>query len=84
MPLVPRDHPRRVKNSTVVGAASAGLETDLLIGAGCVQTVMAPMVSGESLAPIGPSFRAYAQRGEIGIVRSTSICTTRGCVQRPP
>jgi glutaconate CoA-transferase subunit A len=30
--------------------------------------VIAPMVSGESLAPIGPSFRATAQRGEIEVV----------------
>lgn len=58
----------RVKNLTVVGAASAGLETDLLIGAGCVRTVIAPMISGESLAPIGPMFRAAAQHGEIEVV----------------
>ena len=68
MPLVRAIIRNGVKNLTVVGAASAGLETDLLIGAGCVKTVIAPMVSGESLAPIGPSFRAYAQRGEIEIV----------------
>ena len=57
-----------VKNLTVVGAASAGLETDLLIGAGCVKTVIAPMISGESLAPIGPMFRHAAQRGELEVV----------------
>jgi glutaconate CoA-transferase subunit A len=68
MPLLRAIIRNGVKNLTVVGAASAGLETDLLIGAGCVKTVIAPMVSGESLAPIGPSFRAYAQRGEIEIV----------------
>lgn len=57
-----------VKDLTVVGAASAGLETDLLIGAGCVKTVIAPMISGESLAPIGPSFRDFAQRGAIEVI----------------
>jgi glutaconate CoA-transferase subunit A len=57
-----------VKDLTVVGAASAGLEIDLLIGAGCVKTVIAPMISGESLAPIGPSFRYLAQRGELEVV----------------
>lgn len=57
-----------VRNLTVVGAASAGLETDLLIGAGCVKTVIAPMISGEGLAPIGPFFRYAAQRGELEVV----------------
>jgi glutaconate CoA-transferase, subunit A len=68
MPLIRAIIRNGIKNLTVVGAASAGLETDLLIGAGCVKTVIAPMISGESLAPIGPAFRALAQRGEIEVV----------------
>jgi glutaconate CoA-transferase, subunit A len=68
MPIIRAIIRNGIKNLTVVGAASAGLETDLLIGAGCVKTVIAPMISGESLAPIGPSFRAFAQRGEIEVV----------------
>ena len=39
-----------------------------MIGAGCVKTVIAPMVSGESLAPIGPIVPRAAQRGEIEVV----------------
>ncbi len=58
---------RRVKDLTVVGAASAGLEVDLLIAAGCVRKVVAPYVSGEALAPIGPAFRAAAERGKIEV-----------------
>lgn len=68
MPLVRAIIRNGLKNLTVVGAASAGLETDLLIGAGCVKTVIAPMISGESLAPIGPSFRYSAQRGELEVI----------------
>jgi glutaconate CoA-transferase subunit A len=68
MPLVRAIIRNGVKGLTVVGAASAGLDTDLLIGAGCVKTVIAPMISGESLAPIGPSFRYFAQRGEIEVI----------------
>jgi glutaconate CoA-transferase subunit A len=68
MPLVRAIIRNGVKDLTVVGAASAGLETDLLIGAGCVKTVIAPMISGESLAPIGPSFRYFAQRGELEVI----------------
>jgi glutaconate CoA-transferase subunit A len=68
MPIIRAIIRNGVKDLTVVGAASAGLETDLLIGAGCVKTVIAPMISGESLAPIGPSFRYFAQRGAIDVV----------------
>ncbi len=68
MPIIRAIIRNGVRNLTVVGAASAGLETDLLIGAGCVKTVIAPMISGESLAPIGPSFRYFAQRGAIEVV----------------
>jgi glutaconate CoA-transferase subunit A len=54
-----------VKNLTVVGAASSGLEIDLLIAAGCVETLISPYVGAEGLAAIGPSFRRAAQEGEI-------------------
>lgn len=68
MPIIRAIIRNGIKNLTIVGAASAGLETDLLIGAGCAKTVIAPMISGESLAPIGPSFRYFAQRGAIEVV----------------
>lgn len=58
---------RRLRNLTVVGAASAGLEVDLLIAAGCAKRVITPYVSGEKLAPIGPAFRTAAEKGEIDI-----------------
>ena len=82
MPLVRAIIRNGVKNLTVVGAASAGLETDLLIGAGCVKTVIAPMISGESLAPIGPSFRTRRSATRSRWSSSTSTCTTRACA--PP
>jgi len=55
------------KNLTVIGAASAGLEVDLLIGAGCVKKVIAPYVGAEFLAPVGPFFRQYAEQGKIKV-----------------
>lgn len=58
---------RGVKNLTVVGAASSGLEIDLLIAAGCARKVVAPYVGGEALAPIGPAFRAAAEKGELEV-----------------
>jgi glutaconate CoA-transferase subunit A len=37
---------RGLKNLTIVGAASSGLEIDLLIAAGCARRVVAPYVGG--------------------------------------
>jgi glutaconate CoA-transferase subunit A len=56
-----------VKDLTVVGAASAGLEVDLLIAAGSVSKVVAPYVGAEGIAPVGPAFRFAAEHGEIEI-----------------
>lgn len=56
-----------VRDLTVVGAASSGLDVDLLVGAGCVRKVISPYVGAETLAPIGPFFRAAAERGEIEV-----------------
>jgi glutaconate CoA-transferase, subunit A len=56
-----------VRDLTLVGAASAGLEVDLLIAAGCVRKVVTPYVGAEGLASIGPAFRRAAQAGEIEV-----------------
>jgi glutaconate CoA-transferase subunit A len=58
---------RRVRGLTVVGAASAGLEIDMLVAGGCVQRVVAPYVGAEGYAPVAPAFRAAAQKGQIDI-----------------
>jgi glutaconate CoA-transferase subunit A len=53
------------KDLVVVGAASAGLDVDLLIAAGVARQVITPYIGAEGLVPIGPAFRAAAQRGEL-------------------
>lgn len=65
MPLIRRIIKQGTKNLTVIGGASAGLEVDLLIGAGSAKKVITPYVGAERLAPIGPFFKAAAERGEI-------------------
>ncbi len=55
------------KNLTVVGAATAGLEIDLLIGAGCVKKLIAPYVGLEMFCPIGHNYRKYAESGQIEV-----------------
>ena len=58
---------RGLRDLTVVGSAVGGLDVDLLVGAGCVRKVVSPYVGAEALAPIGPFFRAAAERGEIEV-----------------
>ena len=58
---------RSLRDLTVIGSAVGGLDVDLLIGAGCVRKVICPYVGAEALAPIGPFFRAAAERGEIEV-----------------
>ncbi len=56
-----------VKDLTVVGAASSGLEIDMLVASGCVKTLVSPYVGAEGLAPIGPAFRKAAQEGQLDL-----------------
>lgn len=60
-----------VRDLTVIGAATAGLEVDLLIGAGCVRKVVAPYVGAELFAPIGHCYRRAAERGEVEVYETT-------------
>lgn len=57
----------RVTNLTVIGSATAGLEVDMLIGAGCVRKLIAPYVGAELLCPIGHCFRRAAEKQEVEI-----------------
>jgi glutaconate CoA-transferase, subunit A len=52
---------------TVVASATAGLEIDLLIGAGCVKKLIAPYVGLEMFCPIGHNFRKYAESKQLEV-----------------
>lgn len=58
---------RRVRDLTVVSGPTSGIETDLLIGAGCVRRVVTAGVAFERVLSIAPAFRRAAERGEIEI-----------------
>lgn len=78
---------RKLRDLTVVGAASAGLEVDLLIAAGSAAKIVTPYVSGEKLASIGPAFRASAEAGRISIYEldeALYYCALRAAAQRVP
>jgi glutaconate CoA-transferase subunit A len=67
MALVRQIIRRELRDLTIVGAASSGLEVDMLIAAGCARKLISPYVGAEGLASIGPAFRAAAERGEIDL-----------------
>ena len=78
---------RGIRNLTVAGAASSGLEIDLLIAAGCVAKVVAPYVGGEALAPIGPAFRAAVEKGRVEVYEldeAMYYAALRAAAQRVP
>lgn len=61
---------RRVRGLRVIGGTIAGLELDLLIGAGVAEEVVTSSVTGEALAAIGPFFRAAAEGGSVRVWES--------------
>jgi glutaconate CoA-transferase, subunit A len=71
MPFVRGLVRRGVRELTVIGAATAGLEIDLLIGAGCVKKVMAPYIGAELYTPIGHCYRKAAEAGDIEVAETT-------------
>jgi glutaconate CoA-transferase subunit A len=78
---------RGLKDLVIVGAASSGLEIDLLIAAGCARRVVAPYVGGETLAAIGPAFRAAAERGLVDVYEldeAMYYAALRAAAQRVP
>jgi glutaconate CoA-transferase, subunit A len=78
---------RGVKNLTVVGAASGGLDLDLMIAAGCVKKLVTTYVGGEHYCPIGPFFRVAAQRGELDVFECDEgmfYCALKAAAQRLP
>ncbi len=87
MALVRQIIRRGVKNLTVVGAASGGLDLDLLIGAGCVKKLVTTYMGGEHFCPVAPFFRVAAQRGELEIFECDEgmfYCALRAAAQRLP
>jgi glutaconate CoA-transferase subunit A len=71
MPIIRALIRRGVRNLTVIGAATAGLEIDMMIGAGCVKRVIAPYIGAELYAPIGHCYRRAAENDEIDVYETT-------------
>ncbi|MGH9748964.1 MAG: CoA transferase subunit A, partial [Candidatus Polarisedimenticolia bacterium] len=67
MALVREVARRRVRDLTLVSGPTSGLETDLLIGAGCVRRVVTACVAFERVLAIAPAFRQAAERGDLAV-----------------
>jgi glutaconate CoA-transferase subunit A len=61
---------RRLRGLRVIGSTIAGLDLDLLIGAGVAEEVVTSSVTGEALASVGPFFRAAAEGGAVRVWES--------------
>ena len=72
---------RKVKNLTVIGAATAGLEIDLMIGAGCVRKVIAPYIGAELHARSGIAIGARLRTTRSKFMRQPNICSIRNWTQ---
>jgi glutaconate CoA-transferase subunit A len=57
----------KVRNLTVVGAATSSMEVDILIAAGVARKIIAPYVGIEGHIAVAPFFRAYAESGDIEV-----------------
>ena len=58
---------RKPKNLTIVSGPTSGIETDMLIGAGCVKKVVTSCVAFEKIAGVAPNFRKAAENNKIEI-----------------
>jgi glutaconate CoA-transferase subunit A len=77
---------RRVRGLTVV-APTAGLDVELLIAAGCVETLHTCYVGFEGVAAVGPLYRRAVQAGEIKVQdmdEGHCIAALRAASQRLP
>jgi glutaconate CoA-transferase subunit A len=61
---------RKLRRLRVIGGTIAGLELDLLIGAGVADEVVTSSVTGEILAGTGPFFRHAAESGAVRVWES--------------
>ena len=64
--LIRQNHnEREIKKLTIIGGFSLGIQIDMLVGAGLVDTVICPYVGFETFYGLGPNFRRAVENNEI-------------------
>ncbi|WP_433678223.1 CoA transferase subunit A [Nocardia sp. CA-119907] len=82
MPLV-RELIRQGKQDlTIIGSATAGLEIDLLIGAGVVRKLIAPYCGAELYSAVGSCFRAAVEPGQLELWENSEYILYAGLQAR--
>lgn len=82
MPLVRELIRQGKKDLTIIGAATAGLEIDLLLGAGVVGTLIAPYCGGELYSAVGSCFRRAIESGEVAMKETSEYILYAGLQAR--
>lgn len=82
MPLVRELIRQGKRNLTLVGSATAGLEVDLLLGAGVVGKLIAPYVGAELYSPLGSCFRTLVESGRVELWESSEYILYAGLQAR--
>jgi len=67
MALVREIIKKNVKNLRIVSGPTSGIETDILIGAGCVKEVVTACVAFEKIAGVAPNFKKFAEKEKIKV-----------------
>jgi glutaconate CoA-transferase subunit A len=82
MPLVRELIRQGKRDLTLVGSATAGLEIDLLVGAGVVGTLIAPYCGAELYSPLGHCFRRAVETGEVTLKETSEYILYAGLQAR--
>lgn len=69
MPVVREVIRRGVRGLTLTPVVTGGYVADLLIGAGCVETVQFPQIVMDEFG-LAPNFRKKAERGELKLLET--------------
>ncbi|MBL7054299.1 hypothetical protein ISS05_00910 [Candidatus Woesearchaeota archaeon] len=65
MALVREIIKKNIKGLRLVSGPTSGIETDILIGAGCVKEIITSCVAFEKIAGISPNFKKFSEKGKI-------------------
>lgn len=82
MPLVRELIRQGKKDLTIIGSATAGLEIDLLLGAGVARKLIAPYCGAELYAPVGNCFRHVVESGQVRLWESSEYILYAGLQAR--
>lgn len=67
MALVREIIKKDIKNLKLVSGPTSGIETDILIGAGCVKEVITACVAFEKIAGVAPNFKRFVEQEKVKV-----------------